>query len=556
MPKPKNFAICALLSLLPGCYASHTIPLPGERYECGCSWTEELPSVEIRCDSDGCDPETCVGTGCVETRTVTGRVNPCTVFATDANTICDAACSDPAYFPNGAIIGGERQGAGIYAGPGLCSTGGIPPREFYFPEVPADAVRNGMVVAELSTLELSVEGLGATGEFAPIDGTPVVIQGGTCEFGSCPLSVNLFEIAVPPSVSLDGHAVDSLEINLADGTPGQAEVDGAGGWRLLGTSPESRALQLEFYGAIAGETVEGEFAWERPPAMVADGPGGVIDLSRTAPDPHMRFTGVIRDSITLLDGTVLAAEVTADIYVRFFSGAPVPRAMMDTVGSSTEPLLVLDGSESYDSLGSPLTEYQWLAISPDAELLLAEGVRAGLPKSAVAALEEEGYELCLRVRDGGGEFDTTCVGDPSFIEKPGLPKLTCPEFMLAPASSGRFRELVAAAGLTDAMADLDGVTWLVPNNAAFDKLHPKVWAHLLEDEDAAADVVLSHLLPGAHDWKSVAAGTVDLSTNFAQLQSPLNGGDLEDQVTIPDGGCGKNSVHRINTVVVPGALKP
>lgn len=556
MLRNKALAFGALITTLPGCYASHTIPLPGERYECGCRWTEELPSVEITCDSDGCEPETCVGTGCMETRTITGRVNPCTVFEGDANTVCDAACSDSAYYPNGAVVSGVRQGDGVYAGPGLCGSDGVPPREFFFPEVPVDAVRRGQVVAELSSLSLSVEGLGSTDTFEPIDGTPVVIQGGSCEITSCPLSINMFRVAVPSTVSLDGHAVDSLEINLAEGGMSQAEADGLGSWRLLGTSPESRELALEFDGSIAGEGVEGEFSWDRPLTMPDDGPGGELDLARTSPDPHMRFTGVIRDTIELMDGTVLNAELEADIYVRFFSGAPVPRAMMDVVGMSSEPLLALDGSESYDTLGSPIAEYQWLAISADDELLLAEGVRTGIPKSAVTALEEDGYRLCLRVRDGDGDFDTTCVGDETFIEVPGIPKLTCPEYMLTQASSAQFRDIVEAAGLTHAIEFTQDVTWLIPSNSAFKKVHPKILAHLLGDEEAAAEFVFSHMLVGGHSWKAITAGQVDLDNNAAQFNVELSGAALAPHLTVPDGRCGKNRVHRIATAVSPGVLAP
>jgi len=545
-----------------GCYASHTIPLPGERYECICQWTSELPDVTFMCEPDDtgrleCEPRSCFGTSCVERFDRTSRVNPCTVFEGDPDNVCDAACSDPTYFPTFSTVTGERVGSGTYAGPGLCSSDDVPPREFFFPEVPVDAVRNGFVVADRSTLELNVEGLGNTGVFQPVDGTPVAVQGGACEGVRCPLSINELRLEIPTGVTLDGTAVDSLAIRLAGAAWDAAEADGAGQWRLLGVSAETSVLPLEFFGSVGGETVEGTFSWEQPPAMPDEGPGGGIDLRRISPDPHMHFEGTIRDTIELDDGSVLNAVLTADIFVRFFSGAPVPGVMMAMadVGSTMEPLVVLDGSESYDMLGSAIVDYQWLAIRGDEELRFARGIRTFLPEAMVEWWHEHGYELCLRVHDGEGLFDTTCEGNDGFMNVPDLPEPTCPEVAFTPAMTTRFRELVETAELGLLFEEIQGVTWIIPSDEAFAKASENELKKLFADKKLAEQFVLSHGLLGNYEWKEILGNGVDLSKNLAGKKAEMKGNELGNDIRIPDVPCGKGDrVHRIGRTLTPSLL--
>ncbi len=558
-PICKRAALCAIVVGTPACYASHTIPLPGERYQCECTFTEELPDADVTCAPDDtgsweCEPSVCVGPGCIETRTHAATIHPCTVFAGDPTGVCDAACADSRFFPTSVTVSGVRRGAGSYSGPGLCGTDGPPPREFFFPDVPVDAVRNGWVVASMSTLELTVEGLGSTGVFEPVDATPVAIQGGACEGLSCPLAINSFRIEVPEGVTLDGNSVDSLTIRLAGGAPwGAAEADGAGQWRLLGTTADNSALPLEFFGSIAGNTEEGDFLWERPPASVADGPGGDIDLRRTAPDPHMRFTGTIRDTIELESGEVLAAEVVADIYVRFISGAPVPRAMMSDVGMATGPL-TLDGSNSYDTLGAAIAEYQWLVKAGSDERRIATGIRAAVARPIVATYREQGYEVCLRAYDGDGFFDDVCEGDMNFIEEPGLPEPTCPEVILTPASSDRFRALVSAAGLDQELEQYAGVTWLVPTDAAFDEIKPEKLEAMLGDPESALEFVLSQAVEGVYSWEELSTQPSERWT-LAGTKLTLDPSILEDLIRLPDQDCPDGTTHHVGTIANPtGAL--
>ncbi|MBL8943484.1 MAG: hypothetical protein JNK45_10065, partial [Myxococcales bacterium] len=374
----------ALLGLLlqTGCYLSHTIPLEGERYACECVWNQLLPTATFEAGDDGLTFMPCASIDCFEPVTSVGDISPCTTFETDPETVCAQACGDPLFAP--PFLTGYAVTLAIHEDAGWCSTLDDPPRTFFFPEVPADAVRHGRVVAELSSLRLSIAGVGSTEVIQPVDGTAVTIQGGTCDGSTpCALSINDAQIRVDGPVTFEGHTLDGLSLSIADAMIASAQVVPAPSpphsWRLLGDSTATSTMSWEFFGSVDGVTQEGGLEWVQPLTAPEDGPGGDFDLRRGAPDPHMRFTGVLRDTLMLDDGSSLDVTIEADVFVRFFSGAPIPSMRAVDTGGAMEPLL-LDGSASYDELGASIVDYLWLVRQPDGvETVIAHGVRAVLP---------------------------------------------------------------------------------------------------------------------------------------------------------------------------------
>src|SRR5689334_4087679 len=123
------------LTALSGCYASHTIPLEGERYACGCRYCPIVSDIEVMCDLADADCDITVGTGPCHLP-IHATIRPCTVFEGDPDAICPDAC--PAFTPWGTTF--EDVTPATYAASGWCSTGDVPPRTFFYPEIPADAV--------------------------------------------------------------------------------------------------------------------------------------------------------------------------------------------------------------------------------------------------------------------------------------------------------------------------------------------------------------------------------------------------------------------------------
>lgn len=548
VPTP-NTAVrsAALLGLVlhTGCYLSHTIPLEGERYACQCAWTQLVPTADIECDSDGCTFTPCASIDCFEEVHSIGSVRPCTTFETDPEYICAEACADPRFAP--PLTTESEVLLAEYASAGWCSTLDDPPRTFFFPEVPADAVRHGRVVAELSSLRLSIAGVGTTEVIQPVDGTPVTIQGGTCDGSTpCALSINDAQIRVDGPVTFEGHTLDGLSLSTAEGMIASAQVVPAPSpphsWRLLGDSTATSTMSWEFFGSVDGATQEGGLEWVQPLTAPEDGPGGDFDLRRGAPDPHMRFTGVLRDTLMLDDGSSLDVTIEADVFVRFFSGAPIPSMRAVDTGGAMEPLL-LDGSASYDDLGAAIVDYLWLVRQPDGvETVIAHGVRAVLPPGAYASLPQ-GSELCLQVTDADGLYDKGCT---ALTPKPDptVPPPDCFESGTTTVGGWRFGDLIELAGLRDWIATKNHITVLVPSDAAiaaaFGGGGPK-------DAAEAEQFVLTHVLEGRHAIADIRNGKVDLSKNYAGLAVAVAPKDVAEQATIPDVDCldGEGVTHRV-----------
>ncbi|MBK6919756.1 MAG: fasciclin domain-containing protein [Deltaproteobacteria bacterium] len=539
-------SLCAGVTIVSGCYASHTLPLEGERYACQCQWTQLIPHVDWDCDEDGCRPEPCGGTDCFDELVTMGGIRPCTTFEGDPTAVCEAACADPRFAPD--VTTETEVLSASYASVGWCSTLDDPPREFFFPEVPADAVRHGHVVAELSTLQLTIDGIGTTAEIHPVDGTPVTIQGGNCDAPpGCELSINDIRVEIAGPVDIAGHTLDGLVLTNVESMVTSARVlpnpAAPDAWDLLADTPEHSELPLQFLAGLDGAENSGPLAWRRPLAAPDDGPGGAFDLRRGSLDPHMTFTGVLRDSVALDDGSTLEVTLDADIYVRFFSGAPVPRMAVVDTGVAMGPL-VLDGSGTYDDLGAPASDFRWYLLDGEGNReIIAHGIRAVLPRAVMAELDPDKTRLCLRAADDDGLYDEVC-SELAPISDPSVPPPDCRESGTTLTGAWRFGELVEFAGLGGWLASKQGITVLVPSDEAiaahFGKDGPK-------DAEAAGEFVLTHVLEGRHSAKDLRQGAVDLSKNLAGLNVTTKPSDVADATELPDVDCwdGGGVTHRV-----------
>ena len=560
--------LLAALSVVAGCYESHTLPLDGERWTCRCHWTVQLPEIDFECEIPigGGDPEcgimTGVGTGSLTTHDVFETIHVCTTFADpsdDPAYVCNDACSDPQFQPFGTVGSEVVEDESSYLDHGQCSTGDDPPFTYIFPSVPADAVRNGQVVAELSTLELTVEGEGTTPVVHPVDGTPVSIQGGNCGSGRCPLSITNARVEIAEDVALGDFTLLGLNMQLSGALPFGAEVRADpseldDSWELLATTPENSVMPWEFLAAIDGldEVVPGTFDWEHPIAVPDDGPGGPFNLRPSSPDKFMMFRGIVRDEFALAEDDIRDLTLVAEIVVRFFSGAPVPDM---AIGRATEGLIV-DAGGTTDDLGGPAEDYEWLAMAGDIELLLARGKRAFLTNGMVRALQRANLEICLRVHDTDGMYDTVCRGKET-PEEPTDDEPRCPEIGLTPAGGSRFHALAVAAGVEDLLYQVDNVTWLVPLDDAFKDVSDEEFYKLLEPEqrDAAKRVVLAHVLNGRHDLQDLLKG-VNLDDNLAGEKVDVDSQSIGESARVFDVDCLGGTVHLVGRLLPTSFLSP
>ena len=551
-----------------GCYASHIIPLKGERYECLCQYEVAIPCADLSAtvgfdDDDGSVEFECSVFG-GSTSLVTSRPKPCREDEHDPDEVCELECAANAPF-------GTEEAAGVsgeYLGQGICSD-----EEGYywpFPEVPIDAVRNGRVVPEASEFSIRIVGPDVDASSGPIspNSTIVSISGSPCAgsgVGPCEGTVTDGRIETD-SFSLEGRSAAGMWMQFSNQWPMQVAAGTPSEWRFRLGSPDAPTVEFEIYG-ITGlgdlDAVPGSFEWEDTTL------GGEIDLNRGTVDKFMTITGSARGQLEDDAGNVYEATLEGSFYVRFISGAPLPvgavgRATgeLTATGSSAEPMVVLDGSESWDELGASIVAHEWIAYlpeSPSLPVLIGKGERVQLPLAHWMELVDSGVEplsgassygrVCLRVRDGDQMRDETCfepgyVPPPPSPNDPGVPMLGCGEAIRGLPYLAQFAELLDASDLGGYAGQFPDATWIVPTDSAIDD---KLFRLLLRPsaKERLNEFVANHLFAGAVplDYLHVLEHSESMSGYAVES-------NLADDIVVHDMPCSGGSFIQVSRSVV------
>lgn len=535
-------------SLLVGCYESHIPALPGERYSCGCRWTVRMPiEAELECRPDGMGGVTCETTTTVSTtgHTVTRSetIRPCFTFLDDPATVCNLACSDPAFTP--PLTESTTVAFSSHSGTAVCEDEGG--SRYLTPDVPDTASRRGFVVGDQSTFQTSISGVGTSDMINLVDGTEVSIQGGNCEIGECDLQVRDAEFRAPP-FSIDGHAATGVTLRLAD-----AEAS-SGTYRNLPTPPSpdtpvdewflqpTSVLNMEFFGHVEGfERDDGrpaglEFAWHTV--------RGDIQLDRRAAEQFMTFRGDMSTVHDFGDGD-RTVSVTGDFYVRFFSGHPTSR-MSGAVDSRTD-MLILDSSGSSDMLGGSIRDFRWLVSRASGNTVLALGPRVAIPAPVWAMLKAENdAKVCLEVQDDELMWDQTCFGLEMFptptVPPPAVP---CGDLATTFPYAQRFAKLLQASELLPSINKFQELTIVLPDDDAMSDMKDDEYNALLnkQNKKALQQFVLNQMWKGVYYRES-------LSKLLGAL--PLGGGKVDpgkqpEDTRIPDVDCGDSGVLHVSS---------
>lgn len=509
---------------LAGCYESHVPELPGERYECDCRYT-----VSTACES----PFSCVSEG----HRFRPGIHPCVTFVDDPETVCAAACGNPAYTPEGTT--GVEVTRATYSGSAMCGNEDEPGGETYiYPDIPDMATRRGFVVGELSTFEASIDGIGSSGVVNLVDDTEVAISGAIGEVGDSDFQIRSARFTAMPFSIGDREATNvTLELNDA-GSIGtyhhEPEVEPApfvDSWQLA----PSAEMTLDFTGDIAGFVPPSggesgiEVTWNN-----AHGPA---QLYFTAPEQFMRFTGSMDRLWDSGDG-LRNIHVEGDFYVRFFSGHPFALMAAAEDGSGS---LVLDGRGSFDQLGGTLDHYDWLIRRPTGPSIVAQGPWAVIPRPVWQMIrEDKDAQLCLQIKDNDLMVDEKCLGVGSFPPPPTIPSdPPCGDLATTFPDSQRFGTLLIESGLLPYLEKFGKITVLVPNDKAMSDMSDQEYESLRDpkNKDQLQKFVLNQFwsgrIPGKDLWQ------------LYQLPT-LGGGQVDpgkpENVTIPDVDCGDNGV--------------
>ena len=592
------FLVGAMSLLLSGCYDA-LIELEGEQYYCECTYNQEI---ELGMDSDGfpctisCGIEPLGGCNAIDSipplTTVTDPPiiqTPCAeVVFPDPGVPCSAACEARR---NPFVECSTNVVSAIYEGSGTCWHGGSTEDDYVAPNIPVDAVRNGQLVPGMSTLNVTVTGIGS-GVPVPLDNGTITVQGGACPVGTvnCPFAITDMEVnAVAPVNFGGGWTADTLQLdnNLAmivesTGTY-TARVDNTGAAPDTWVAETDTGLMPACSGATFPFRVNAEltnvvgpsfsataatlsFPWSDCTGGSDDGslgetmPTGAIDLR---PGTGAKFVTIVGSVDALVNVAqpgdppdLREAQLTLDLRFNFFSGA----AFVDAAFSDGDPdYVVVDGRGTTDILGSPgPLEYEWRARLTEHPLtdtnpvaILGYGAYTSVPRGIWDrhfASSPSSY-LCLFVRDVDGHRDEQCIKvDPNAQPvPPQAPLPGCGDTVVGPSGGLLFAQLVDPEVL-EMLNGLEHATVFLPTAEA---LGPDVVEYLTTTatEQERATFILNHVYASAAlDADEVAASLPEESTAASGNTITVNPAALSQDILLPDVDCGSGDTSRVHVV--------
>ncbi len=516
-----------------GCFESHEPVLLGERYTCECTYDRETFDCEWA-DIDGDDMvDTCLPTMGPTHEDLKQTIRPCSDVSLDPEEFCALACIEWGRYPADYVAGSGRHESGDlaeYEGGGACDPEDDPPREYIWPAVPAEAVRNGVLVPEESSVIVTIIGDGGgTTTIEPETGH-ISVSGGGCEVmggagsATCPnLVFHDFGFTLP-TFMLGSSEVTDARLTSSGIDEELGSFQGAYSFEGFGADHDlwsylTGAMPLEADGFIEGHLMDVTFEYrDEPPELPAgedhEMPSNNAVNARQGPgwEKFIQFAGKVTKAD--IDGRDL--EIDFDLWFDYFDGSPLVAMSADASPFDTSET-ILDGTATIDDLGGGPVRYEWFVTdhgSPEHQMVLAFGERASVPTAILHDLanpQAPYSDVCLRVFDSDDYYDEYCLEWPAL---PGpAPDIGCGDVGISWSSTYRFRRIVEAAGMMDWINSYEATdfTMIIPDNAFMDELealYPGLEQALLDDPGYAQSFVLSFAAPELYWWYEIDPLTV------------------------------------------------
>lgn len=356
-----------------------------------------------------------------------------------------------------------------------------PPRVYVWPGVPPNAVRNGIVDAENSTVTVTVSGIGSA-LVVPESGY-VTVSGSTCEISggegsmACP-ELEVFDFGFRlPAFELGGADVTNVRVQQSGVDPIGERFTGLYSYEAVedhDTWAYDRGMMpLEADGLIDGFPMDARFDYGSTPGF--EHPDGDAVSLRQGPfwEKFIQFSGMVFQND--VDSSGHDIQIEFDLRFDFFSGAPLVHAAYTSSPYSPYET-ILDGTGTVDDLGGTPVLYEWFLSDPNPAvepLVIGYGERVSIPtgllQNILGNVQIPYTDICLRVWDSDDYYDEHCTVWPIIPGPP--PAIGCADVGISWANTYRFRRIVERSGLVDTINNYpSNFTMIIPTNELLDAI--------------------------------------------------------------------------------------